>query len=597
MDRDVAKWLVLPEIEERVPHMRKKCDEQRPVCLRCTRAGSKCIWPGQSELDIDSRTSDSTSSETNSENISPSFPRDSGPVRVTDYPTELGASQLQGAGEQGIDSSAVGGLRAHEYTVSAFLGEHAESSWCHSTSSDATPNLPKPVPPFWNVTYQPAAADLANDGTNDVSSRTLTHKRTLGTQMWEYSQDFGPRIIWPSRTTDDSDDYDPEGAMPLIRHSLATLWISNEPIFQEMLTFYSIFLARYVSDYALVNDVLLTRVRRRFAAADSLKHGMIGTALLFRANYEGSPSTNSLRNRSKEQYQLGMRALRLELESSYLSPWVKIAGLIELMNYEYCAGYLISYYSHLDQVATLVRTVMGSGAINFANLSGEQTFDVRLVAWYDILSSVALARPTLLEYGSDGQDMSRRDETLDPDRGIEWIVGYPDILLVFLARISNLRHAQLSPEQRSLRGAEIEQMVRGVQFSPVKAKSSTLRVARLAMQEACRHAVVLYLYHAIYRSDSSHPIVRDSVKTIIKIASTLKPGLNPDCFIPVPYFIAGTFAESERDRLFLRSRVLSCGNERYLRDLAATLDDLWKETDATGRLANWSGKQPPTFAF
>ncbi|CUA74827.1 hypothetical protein RSOLAG22IIIB_05722 [Rhizoctonia solani] len=388
--------------------------------------------------------------------------------------------------------------------------------------------------------------------------------------------------------------------MPLIRRSITMLWISEEPIFQEMLTFYSIFLARYVSDYAVINDVLLTRVRRRFAAADSLKHGMIGTALLFRANYEGSSSTNSLRSRSKEQYQLGIRALRLELESNYLSPWIKIAGLVELMNYEYCAGYLSTYYRHLDQVAALVRTVMGNGAIDFANLSGEQTFDVRLVAWYDILSSMALARPTLLDYGSDDRHVSRvpqRDETLDPDRGIEWIVGYPDILLVFVARISGLRHAQLPPEEKSLRGTEIEQMVRSVQFPPVKAKSSTLRVARLAMQEACRHAVILYLYHAIFRSDSSHPLVRDSVKTIIRIASTLKPGLNPDCFIPVPYFIAGTFAESHRDRHFLKSRVLSCGNERYLRDLAATLDDLWKETDATGRLASWSGKRPPSFAF
>ncbi|KAG8685007.1 hypothetical protein FRC11_011288 [Ceratobasidium sp. 423] len=420
--------------------------------------------------------------------------------------------------------------------------------------------------------------------------------------MWEYSQDFGPRIVWPSRTTDDNDNYDPEGVMPLIRHSLATLRISDEPNFQEMLTFYSIFLTRYVSDYALVGDILLGRLRRRFAASDSLKHGMIATALLFRANYEAPPlSTDSLRNRSKEEYHIGLRALRLELESDYLSPWVRVENTRKAANaVQYCAGYLSGYYHHLGQAATLVRAVMRGGAIEFTNLSGEQTFDVRLVAWYDILSSMALARPTLLDYDSDSRDLStlpRRDETLDPDCGIEWIVGCPDILLVFVARISNLRHARLSPEERTTRAAEIEQLVRNIQFHPVKARSSTLRVARLAVQEACRHAVILYIYHAIFKSDSSHPIVRDSVKTIIKIASTLKPGFNPDCFIAVPYFIAGTFAESKRDRIILRNRVLSCGNERYLRDLAAALDDLWKETDATGRLADWSGKQPPTFAF
>jgi hypothetical protein len=61
---------------------------------------------------------------------------------------------------------------------------------------------------------------------------------------------------------------------------------------------------------------------------------MMGTALLFRANYEASSLTESLRYRSKEHYQLATRALRLELESNYLSTSVKIAGLVELMNYE-----------------------------------------------------------------------------------------------------------------------------------------------------------------------------------------------------------------------------------------------------------------------
>ncbi|EUC54900.1 fungal Zn(2)-cys(6) binuclear cluster domain protein [Rhizoctonia solani AG-3 Rhs1AP] len=574
---------------------RKKCNEQKPCCSRCARTDSMCIWPGQSEGDTNPRIIASTSNDMNSGHVFLSFPY-VGKSGAVDDPFE--PSVNQSAPQQ--SSNSLSELLARGGTGSDFWKQHVGSSRDQPMTYGTTLDSLKPVLPSWSAINQPTLAHPANDSTSDAYSRTLIHDRAVETQMWEYSQDLGPRILWPSNITDDSDDYDPEGAMPLIRHSLATLWISQEPIFQEILTFYSLFLTRYVSDYALVDDVLLDRLRRRFAAADSMKYGMIGTALLFRANYEGSPSTNSLRNRSKEQYQLGIRALRLELESEYLSPWVKIAGLVELMNYEYCAGYLSAYYRHLDQVATLVRMVMGNGAIDLANLSGEQTFDVRLVAWYDIFSSMALARPTLLDYDPDVRDVStlpRRDKILDPDRGIEWIIGYPDSLMVFVARTSNLRHARLSSEVRATRGAEIEQMVRRVQFSPVKAKSSTLRVARLAMQEACRHAVILYLHHAIFRSHSNNPIVRDSVKTIVKIASTLKPGFNPDCFIPVPYFIAGTFAESERDRLFLRSRVLSCGNERYLRDLAATLDELWKETDATGRLANWSGKQPPTFAF
>ncbi|CAE6417193.1 unnamed protein product [Rhizoctonia solani] len=549
------------EIEEWLPDMQEKAQKMQRT---------KAVL-FKSEGDTNPRIIASTSNDMNSGHVFLSFPY-VGKSGAVDDPFE--PSVNQSAPQQ--SSNSLSELLARGGTGSDFWKQHVGSSRDQPMTYGTTLDSLKPVLPSWSAINQPTLAHPANDSTSDAYSRTLIHDRAVETQMWEYSQDLGPRILWPSNITDDSDDYDPEGTD-----------FSGDT---------------YFFDYALVNDVLLDRLRRRFAAADSMKYGMIGTALLFRANYEGSPSTNSLRNRSKEQYQLGIRALRLELESEYLSPWVKIAGLVELMNYEYCAGYLSAYYRHLDQVATLVRMVMGNGAIDLANLSGEQTFDVRLVAWYDIFSSMALARPTLLDYDPDVRDVSRlprRDKIFDPDRGIEWIIGYPDSLMVFVARTSNLRHARLSSEVRATRGAEIEQMVRRVEFSPVKAKSSTLRVARLAMQEACRHAVILYLHHAIFRSHSNNPIVRDSVKTIVKIASTLKPGFNPDCFIPVPYFIAGTFAESERDRLFLRSRVLSCGNERYLRDLAATLDELWKETDATGRLANChnGAVQLPTCRF
>ncbi|CAE6470289.1 unnamed protein product [Rhizoctonia solani] len=574
---------------------RKKCDEQRPFCSRCTRTNSRCIWPEQSESDASPRSNDSASYDVNPDHISLSFPHSYGYPKIASYPSETVANQH--SVQQSVD--LLNGLRVHGDSDFDMLEPNTRSLGLRSDTGVAL-NLTKPFLPSWSTLPQSAPARPSDDNSGDFTSCGLTHNRAMGTRIWEYAQDFGPRIVWPNRTTDDIDDFDPEGVMPLIRRSVATLRMSEEPNFQEMLNFYSIYLARYLSDYASVCDVLFSRVRRRFAASDSLKHGMMGTALLFRANYEISPLTGSLRDRSKEQYQLAIRALRLELESNYLSPRVKIAGLVEIMNYEYIAGYLSAYYQHLDQAAALVRVVMGREAIDFTNLSGEQTFDIRCIAWFDILSSMALARPTLLDYKVDTRDLSslsRWDRMFDSDHGVEWIFGCPDALLVLVARISTLRHARISHEERITRGVEIEQLARNIQFRPVRAKSPAFRVARLAMQEVCRHAAILYIYHAIFKSDSSHPIVRDSVKTVIKLASILKPGFNPDCFIPVPYFIAGTFAKSERDRLILRNRVLSCGNERYLRYLAARLDDLWKETDATGRLANWSGTQPPTFAF
>lgn len=173
---------------------------------------------------------------------------------------------------------------------------------------------------------------------------------------------------------------------------------------------------------------------------------------------------------------------------------------------------------------------------------------------------MALSRPTLLDYESNIQMPLQSDTSVEhrahPDWGVEWICGCPDILTVLLARTTALRHAQTLSEDKASRGRQLEQLIRDWQFKPVGAKLSTLRVARLGAQEVWRHTAILYVHQVsilllnctligysskpkktIFKSDSNHPIVKDSVKNIIRIASTLQPGVNPDCFLPVPYFI------------------------------------------------------------
>lgn len=174
---------------------------------------------------------------------------------------------------------------------------------------------------------------------------------------------------------------------------------------------------------------------------------------------------------------------------------------------------------------------------------------------------MALSRPTLLSYESDMEcpelPETRGDHRAHPDKGVEWIFGCPDILAVFLARIAALRHSRFPAEEKTYRGKEIERLIRQWPFSLVQAKDSVLRVARLGAQEIWRHAAILYIHQAsprliemltymleclpcsqaIFKSGSSHSVVKDSVKHIVRIASTLKPGVNPDCFLFVPYFI------------------------------------------------------------
>ncbi|KEP46686.1 transcription factor [Rhizoctonia solani 123E] len=386
-------------------------------------------------------------------------------------------------------------------------------------------------------------------------------------QLWEYAQDYRPRIVWPPEGpgSREDDEFDPEDAIPAIRQSITVLTENAliEPVFQEMCHF--------------------------------SKLGMLCTAVLFRANYERSMLTTSLCGHEKELYSLALQRLPLDLSNPRLSTITKLVAFTEIMNYEFYAGKHSSYYTHGAQAAPLVRAVVGSNTIDLLNLSGEQTFDVRCFAWCDIFDSLATSRPTHFTYTSDLESPGEAGTTTE-DKGVEAIFGCPNVIAVLLARTTALRHTRISGEERTRKGVELEHLIQGWQFSLPRAKRSCMRVARVAVQEIWRHAAILYVHHAIFKSHPSNSAVQGSVKNIIKISSVVSPGGNPDCFLQPTYFIAGAFATLQKDRQMLRGRILGSGNERCLRDLVTTLDEIWEETDKTGRLSNWS-KEPQSFAF
>ncbi|KDN35914.1 hypothetical protein RSAG8_11222, partial [Rhizoctonia solani AG-8 WAC10335] len=440
-----------------------------------------------------------------------------------------------------------------------------------------------------------ADKDVGTEGLSDLARNVSMINK------WDCARNYGPTVTWIPHNTAFNNDFDPDDAMSLIQQSIAMLGATQEPVFVEVENFYAAFFARYYYDYASITDLIILRARERFATSDCLKQGMLGTAVLFRANYENSGLTAPLRDHARELHSLAVKTLQVDLNNHTVSPWIKLSGVMELVNHEYYAGNLATYYHHLSQAASLVRMVLHSNTMDLLNLSGEHTFDIRLFAWCDIMGSMALSRPTLLSYESEIPSLLEHsvvgEHHAHPDKGVEWIFGCPDVLAVLLARTTSLRHADVSAEEKVTRGREIERLIRHSQFGRVRSKGSIMRVARLAAQELWRHAAILYIHHGVFKSDHDHPVMQDSVKQIIKIAATLKAGVNPDCFLSVPYFIAGFFATSPKHRHILRSRVLSCGNERFLRHLAEALDDLWKESDTAGGLTSWAGNHPPKFIF
>ncbi|CEL55083.1 hypothetical protein RSOLAG1IB_01091 [Rhizoctonia solani AG-1 IB] len=562
---------------------RKKCDENWPLCSRCERAKSQCIWapPFESNVSTTNLCLDQLSFQ-----VLSYLPNVEKSIVVNPDLTSQTSSSPSNVVLESVTDDIMSPHLALEVSKTR-LSPHSPDSTDPDASSQTLFFPTSCIADSLDTHFRPYRIKAAS------TSSGLLKSRNVRTRGWEHVQDFAPRVIWPPECLDDSDTFDPEGAISVLQRSVVILNEAKliDPVFQEICDFYAGFLSRIIYHYGLVSSTLVRWMLPRYRLSGAAKHGMLATVVLIRSYYERSVLVVSLRERAKELYSHAIHELSCELENIQLSPRTKLAGLIDIMNYEYYAGHLSNYYAHGAQAAHLVKVILGSDTIDLLNLRGEQAFDLCCFVWCDILDSMSTSRPTRFKYISDLEHVTQVD--IGPDSGIEWIYGCPNVLAVLLARTTALRHAQLSNEEAALQGSELAQMIRTWQFRRVEAIGSLLRVSRIAAQEIWRHAAILYVHHAILKSDSSQPFVKDSVKNIIKLASTLKPGVTPDCFLAAPYFIAGTFAVSQKDRYTLRSRLMSCGNGGYLWNLARTLDELWKESDATGRLTSWSESETP----
>ncbi|KAJ1305128.1 hypothetical protein OPQ81_000165 [Rhizoctonia solani] len=548
---------------------RKKCDEKWPSCSRCTRTGSKCVWPPPtSVLQIDSS-------------------MDAAQIIRSLAPPGIETNEVN---TSGFSAGLIFTDSAQHFHTGGSLSPRASSNlWdLMGAAHSKCPVWPDsglngPTLPF------PWAGPTINGDSVGTAPRmcTLTGSRvtkTLAMRMWEYAHEFGPRITWPPEGCTNCDELDPEGVAPAFHRSMMVLTrgTSVESGFQDVCYFYSTFLTRLFYDYSLMPETIGKWITRRFNASKTSKYGMLSLAALYRSDYQNSISAASLRANAKEMYSLATLQLPHDLEDTKLSPWEKLTGLLGIMDFEYHTGQLSKYYSHGAQALPLIKAIIGSDTIDLFKLQGEHMFDVSIWVCCDILESMATSKPTRLKYESDLERVARpgtEESSGCQGKGLEWM------------------DAKLPEEEKASRGIELEHLTRNWEIRLLGAKDPRLRVTRMGAQEIWRHTVILYVRYTIFKSDPSHPVVKESVKSIVKIASTLEPGSNPDSFLYISYFIAGFYAVSQRDRYIMKSRLIGCGNALYLRNLARNLDELWQETDSSGHLIRWSEKKPPRIAF
>ncbi|QRV90472.1 Fungal specific transcription factor domain [Ceratobasidium sp. AG-Ba] len=174
--------------------------------------------------------------------------------------------------------------------------------------------------------------------------------------------------------------------------------------------------------------------------------------------------------------------------------------------------------------------------------------------------------------------------------GLQWMHGIPDQFILLLARMHMLR-VDFAPHLDTQIEAEIEEEIKT--FQPVITPSTDpfLSVVRLAVQEAWRQALYIYLYMGLCGADASDSRVANALKRFIRLLEGTKPGRTPALFLTLPMITAGVASRRAQDRELIRSRMSmlrecqqpgTCGYETLL-----TLNDLWNRVDSEGRPAVW----------
>ncbi|CAE7203317.1 unnamed protein product [Rhizoctonia solani] len=109
--------------------------------------------------------------------------------------------------------------------------------------------------------------------------------------------------------------------------------------------------------------------------------------------------------------------------------------------------------------------------------------------------------------------------------------------------------------------AEIESMLRCFVAIPSISSDPFLTVARVMVQECWRQVAYIYLYMRVCNVNANDPRVQKALARFMKLLDGTKQGHTPDAFLMMNCLIGGIAARSNSDREVIRQRMLN--SERY----------------------------------
>ncbi|CAE6388974.1 unnamed protein product [Rhizoctonia solani] len=216
-----------------------------------------------------------------------------------------------------------------------------------------------------------------------------------------------------------------------------------------------------------------------------------------------------------------------------------------------------------------------------AALTGERLEISRFVL-YDVKYSLVLGLPTLAEYDTTGFPIAP-----GTDITAEWVHGIPVEFILNIAEVHNWRAQRKHVDWQML---EWRTLAWRWSQRDVEAEDSVEMVYRIAIQEAWRHATLIYIYMGMCGVTSYDPRVQASVQQIIKLMGVVGDA-HLDAHFSVPSVVAGLAARYELQRALILRKLKSFNGMRLWtlrgRDFAGVLEHLWHGSAVDGAAVGW----------
>ncbi|KAG8748934.1 hypothetical protein FRC11_011732 [Ceratobasidium sp. 423] len=280
--------------------------------------------------------------------------------------------------------------------------------------------------------------------------------------------------------------------------------------------------------------------------------------------------------------------------SSLICTRGRLTAAIELTGYKFFISNNTSGYAFLQRMAPLVNRVVyhyphiwtKQGKISMQKMLDQGVLEFCSFILIDTMSSTLFGTAPLLCYDTSVCDKSNLKQPL------EWMNGCPQEFIVWFSRLNNLRATkQRGGNTLPSSWETIEKDIQALEPTIDKTEFSRDNIARLAVMEGWKTALLIYLYVGIYGVTSADPRVQAAVKQIIRLFQPVEHRAAFKRHLLAPAIFAGACARLESQRRSIMCIISSRRCDRMwvlqISDFVFVLQHLWHGAAKDGLPITW----------